>query len=477
MPLGFERINERASRPNPLINFIKPLPGATSTTAQDFLERIAAQCYPVMKNNYIAVMALEEYEWNPEFIGRNFNAGEVIQLVLRSRSGAWLPFKYVQMTMMHELAHCKQMNHSGAFWKVRNAYAGEMRELWAKAYSGEGLWGRGRGLESGRFMHNVMPDAADLPEHTCGGTYRRRGRKRKRGGAAKDQSGKTTLSYAERKQRRIRKKFGDPDKAVTLGTDEEARVKLEDGKRPKGKPRVAGSNRGRELRAAAALARFEQQVKREPEVKQEADTESDTEDEFDWPLTDDDEAAIQRGGKDFVRICDAEDEEDEDVKREMDELKDLYSIPPAGPTKRPSNPLSGSQAARSRAASASTVPALDGSDTDSNLKLSTAKPPPPKLENSETESDSKLESARSRSKASTSKRADLFVTGTTTSSICAACSFVGDSAALICMACSNVLKPAQMPNHWRCPSHACQGSVYINARDYGRCQVCGTAKP
>ncbi len=42
-------------------------------------------------------MALEEYPPNPEFIGRNFNAGEVIQLVLKDKSGRWLSFKFVQM--------------------------------------------------------------------------------------------------------------------------------------------------------------------------------------------------------------------------------------------------------------------------------------------------------------------------------------------------------------------------------------------
>lgn len=55
-----------------------------------------------MKENHLSVMSLEEYEPNPEFVGRNFNAGEVIQLVLKSRSGRWLPFEYVQMVMMHE---------------------------------------------------------------------------------------------------------------------------------------------------------------------------------------------------------------------------------------------------------------------------------------------------------------------------------------------------------------------------------------
>jgi hypothetical protein len=490
MPLGFERLNERTTRPNPLINFIKPLPGSSSANAKDFLERIAAQCYPVMKSNYIAVMALEEYPFNTEFIGRNFNAGEVIQLVLRSRSGAWLPFKYVQMTMMHELAHCKQMNHSGAFWKVRNAYADEMRGLWGKKYLGEGLWGKGRALENGRFMHDVMPDARDLPEHTCGGTFRARGRKRKRGGGGE----KPKISYAEQKQRRIMKKFGDPDKAVTLGTDEDTRVKLENGKKPKGKPRVAGSNRGRELRAAAALARFDL-VKKEPEVKEE---DSDTEDEYDWPLTDDESTAIRQDGKDFVRICEAEDEDNEDVKREMDELNDLYSIPKAPTAKptsiksidnKPSRPktIARTIGARTEARNTQTAPALEGSDTEDVSDAESSRVPQPRkqvppttMEGSETESDSDFESARpppAPSKSTTVDSKASIALGVDNTNTCAACSMSNDAKALVCTACSNVLKPSQMPNHWRCQSAACRGGVYINVGDYGRCQVCSTAKP
>ncbi|KAK1076032.1 hypothetical protein LTR33_009307, partial [Friedmanniomyces endolithicus] len=71
-------------------------------------------------------MTLEEYPPNPEFLGRNFNAGESIQLVLKDKGGRWLSFKFVQMVMMHELAHCKQMNHSRFFWNVRNDYAKQM---------------------------------------------------------------------------------------------------------------------------------------------------------------------------------------------------------------------------------------------------------------------------------------------------------------------------------------------------------------
>jgi hypothetical protein len=44
MPLGLQRLNVKKSRPNDNINFIKPLAGPDEKIAQDFLERIAAQC-------------------------------------------------------------------------------------------------------------------------------------------------------------------------------------------------------------------------------------------------------------------------------------------------------------------------------------------------------------------------------------------------------------------------------------------------
>ena len=73
-----------------------------------------------MRENHLYVMALEEYEPNREFVGRNFNAGEVVQLVLKSlHTGRWLPFEYVQMVMMHEsdttqsaLAHAHSLTRS-----------------------------------------------------------------------------------------------------------------------------------------------------------------------------------------------------------------------------------------------------------------------------------------------------------------------------------------------------------------------------
>jgi len=44
MPIGIQRLNAKKSQPNDRIIFIKPLKGPDEAIAQDFLERIAAQC-------------------------------------------------------------------------------------------------------------------------------------------------------------------------------------------------------------------------------------------------------------------------------------------------------------------------------------------------------------------------------------------------------------------------------------------------
>lgn len=44
MPLGIQRLNAKKTQPNGRVVFIKPLKGRDENIAQDFLERIAAQC-------------------------------------------------------------------------------------------------------------------------------------------------------------------------------------------------------------------------------------------------------------------------------------------------------------------------------------------------------------------------------------------------------------------------------------------------
>jgi hypothetical protein len=463
MPLGFERLNERTTRPNSLINFIKPLPGPTAAIAEVILSRVAAVCYPFMKANMILVQALEEFPHNNEFIGRNFNAGEVIQLVIRNSQGQWLPERAVMMVMVHELAHCKQMNHSKAFWKVRDAYAVSLRELWGKGYTGEGLWGRGKQLATGE-LHAESVEVGDVPEHLCGGTYGRR-TKRRRGGKEKE-----VVSYAERKQRRILKKFGAG--GLALGADDETKVKLESGVAKKGKPRVAGSARGRDLRAAAALARFEP-VKVESKVKEEkSDSESDDEYEEigdkDGALDIDGSKLIDNNGNALVKICEDEDDKDGNAQREMDELQ-------------------GFQISKSTVRKAHFTIKTAESNSRSTLqphkkpaiKIKLAAPAIPSSNSTGTANVLRLNEIHKRRPEPVPKN-PLVARALSTSAYgkdCAVCSLVNNSGAICCMACSNVLTPGLMPNHWKCESEACKDSKYINAGDVGLCGLCAIPKP
>ena len=478
MPIGIQRLNAPRPQPSSRIIFIKPLPGPTHAYALDFLERIAAICHPIMTHSHLSIMTLEEHEPNAEFIGRNFNAGEIIQLVLKAPyTGHWLSFRSVQMVMMHELAHCLQMNHGREFWKVRNRFAGELRELWGKGYTGDGLWGRGQTLLSGEYHTGGRTEDEILPAHVCGGTFRSsRGGKRKRGGVGEE---KKKESYAERQQRRIRKKFGV--NGQILGGDDDTKVKLEQGKKAKGKPRVAGSMRGRELRAAAALARFEGKKEEETDVKDEKwmlsgnETESDYEDvqgagqafELDGSRMRDDH------GCGMVKVCEDEDQDDVHVKQEIAELQgldDFDSSPqttavrdqtaiepktdPPDRVRMQDIPQYVEEEARPRAQNTMAV--------QINIR------PLPK--------SNKATPNKSASPLSNSPAAAPTEPSEPSEAICPICSMSNDLGSPLCVACSHVLDTRKITKHWQCGSDACQGSEYINAADCGRCGICGGRK-
>lgn len=411
-----------------------------------------------MREHHLSVTSLEEYEPNREFVGRNFNAGEVVQLVLKSPStGRWLPFNYVQMVMMHELAHCKQMNHSKAFWTVRNQYADQMRVLWNRSYMGEGLWGRGALLRTGEFENNTVRPDEILPEHLCGGTYRSRRRKRK----AKQQ-----LSYQERKERRILKKFGA--NGVALGEDEEVKAQLEKGKKTQAKPRVASSNRGRELRAAAALARFDQ-LKEEEEEKEEKkpreiiDLEDETVSEADSDETasetEQEQASVDingsrmfdQKGQSLVKVCEDENPEDGNAQNELRELQSSISImkrPEQGSASNPPAPQTKEQSDR-RFANQKPKP-----------KINTQRPPKAEPADDAVGIGNSFKPSSSAS----------------TSGICSMCSFDSGPGAVICSICSHVMVPKRVPDTWKCKRPACIDSPFLNAGDSGMCGVCGKRK-
>ncbi|KAK1600236.1 WLM domain-containing protein [Colletotrichum navitas] len=506
MPIGIQRLNAKRSHPNDRIVFIKPLKGVDEKIAQDFLERIAAQCLPIMREHHLSVMSLEEYEPNREFVGRNFNAGEIIQLVLKSRSGRWLPFEYVQMVMMHELAHCKQMNHSRAFWAVRNQYADQMRGLWQRGYSGDGIWGRGAQLGTGQFQNNVALPNEPLPEHLCGGTYRSRGRKRKI---------KPKLSYREQKERRILKKFGA--NGVALGADEETKVKLEGGKRTQAKPRVAGSARGRELRAAAALARFDQEKKeREDDIKFEVKDEDDSgESEYeDDPADVKNEDAVDIDGRPItdgkgrgmIKVCEDENPDDLDAQNELQELQNSVqqwrqthlnfkreedTADATAPNNRVGQPAQDnehfSQAPKQLVSprtrikkeeedadqvapvinAISAAPVIKREAEDATCLLASHPPTPA----NDTTSQSATGETNQPNTASTATAVP-----TEGEAVCGVCSFANTALSITCAVCSHVLDAASVPNAWRCRSAACQGSEYLNPGDFGVCGVCGQSK-
>ncbi|KAL2883708.1 Kelch repeat-containing protein 3 [Colletotrichum sp. CLE4] len=460
-----------------------------------------------MKEHHLSVMSLEQYEFNREFVGRNFNAGEIIQLVLKSQSGRWLPFEYVQMVMMHE-----------AFWAVRNNYAEQMRGLWQRGYSGEGLWGRGALLGTGQFQNNVALPSEPLPEHLCGGTYRSRGRKRKV---------KPKLSYKEQKERRILKKFGA--NGTALGADEETKVKLEGGKRTQAKPRVAGSARGRELRAAAALARFDQ-PKNEPEedIKNEVKDEDSGESEYeDDPADIKNEDAVDIDGKvikdgkgrGMIKVCEDKNPDDQDAQNELQELQasvkqwqqthlkfkrepvdeaEAATVPPQNPVadsshkevptiREPKQEVLPRVKVKEEPDDDQEAPILDIASATPTIKRETRDEPrsiatrhsiaPPSAE-----SVTATATASATMPAPKSNRA---AAATTTAeerqeseaeSICGVCSFANSALSITCAVCSHVLDPASVPNAWRCEGAACQGSEYLNPGDFGVCGVCGQSK-
>jgi hypothetical protein len=365
------------------------------------------------------------------------------------------------MVMMHELAHCKQMNHSKAFWAVRNEYSTDMKALWDKGYTGEGLWGRGVLLENGTFAQEELDPGEILPEHLCGGTFRSRGGQKRKV--------KPKITYRERQKRRIKKKFGV--NGLTLGADEEIKSRLENGKRPAGKPRVASSARGRELRAAAALSRFE--VKEEPQIKDE-DLVTDSEAESDYDVVvkvEPDDALdingkrlLDREGHGMVKVCEDEDEDSDEVKKERLDLQGIpshsqMSLPKFQTLKPPlrSKTLHPLDPAKKSEISARHQPAVSKVSKHSKEEIS-----------SEREISSASEDQGDIAHGVEKPR--------TYDGSCPVCSMANKKTAVTCMICSNVLKPEFVPNSWRCQSLTCKESCYVNAGDVGLCGVCGNRK-
>ncbi|EST04655.1 hypothetical protein PSEUBRA_006415 [Kalmanozyma brasiliensis GHG001] len=180
------RLNDPDTSRNKHINYITSLPQYSDRDAAHHrLQQLAAQVQPVMKKHGFAINSLEEFEWNREFAGRNWNNGETVELVLRRQDGSFAPLQWVLMVFCHELAHIKYMNHiPSQHGKLDKELRAECRELQGRGYYGDGFWSAGQRLEDNAFVAGSgMQSLQGLPEYSCGGAFQSKpskGRARKR---------------------------------------------------------------------------------------------------------------------------------------------------------------------------------------------------------------------------------------------------------------------------------------------------------
>lgn len=337
-----------------------------------------------------------------------------------------------------------------------------MKELWARQYTGEGFWGGGQVLGdlSSIIGNKIVPSEELQHIEVCGGTFRSRRTKRKAAG--------TELTWKEKRDRRIEKKFGK--NGQSLGQDENQRLRLEIGRKgPVGaKPRLAGSKRGRELRAAAALARFGPTKKEVDElgsdrtgqdgngIENDGDDYEATEELGEDALDSTGHRMLDKNGKVLIRVCGEEDgtRDEVQVKNEMDEMEGLnndFMVHQHHDTCSSENE--------------DELPTI-------RQCLSTQKKPiravhEPSLS---TLSEQPAEPALT-------ERAETATKNSPTSTIdCPICSMGNDRRSPTCCACANVLDKSKMSSYWICDSEACMGTEYVNSGDCGRCGICGMSK-
>ncbi|GAA6024605.1 hypothetical protein JCM11491_006043 [Sporobolomyces phaffii] len=246
MPLGHERINAREQDPNDHITFIRAIETyADHAQALHLLKCLAAQFKPVMKAWGFAINSLVEYEPNPVFAGRNWNAGEVVEIVLRRKSdGTFLPWQFLLYVMCHECSHIKVTlpggsHHSWAFQSVNKQLRQAIAGLRAKGYTGDGFYSHGRTLVPEYAGNDSTLPTGEGPTYTCGGALKKRRKRR-----ARTDVGRDDADAAARPRRRER------GSAVPLGTTgRQTAVAKKAGARVTGKNKFQGQ--GRTLGAAA----------------------------------------------------------------------------------------------------------------------------------------------------------------------------------------------------------------------------------
>ncbi|KAL2316212.1 WLM domain-containing protein [Schizosaccharomyces pombe] len=244
------RINDD-DHPNEKIGFISAIKGDFHDLSSDYLKRIAAMAFPIMKEHGFGVTSLDEVAYNAKFWGRNWNKGECIELVLRDASNRWLPFEFVMDVFLHELCHIWQGPHDRRFFSHLSTLRAALIALYAKGYKGPGKYMTWDSFVLANVVGNyntVVFNGITLERstmhgvETCGGSLQRKKKIRRK---------PTPSSTKKRKLTRTGQK---------LGTDMNIRLEL---LKSPAKPQ-AQSMRGREARIAAALLRVDNSNESKP---------------------------------------------------------------------------------------------------------------------------------------------------------------------------------------------------------------------
>lgn len=246
---------------------------------------------------------------------------------------------------------------------------------------------------------------------------------------------------------------------------------------------MAQSNRGRELRAAAALKRFETQEKDTKPPKKDEDGEAGGEagGETDYDETSDeerDEKVIDVGGGKFLVPVSRE----QDGKTEQDEMKrELLKLAGAcGTGGSGSGPSESEKDGKQSTVDDESDEELIGYDPRKRIPTESSVAQLRKQTTGKQIDESHITiSDVSRRGGGPNIQNPIEISGDNMNArelACSACSAVNDDDAVLCVVCANVLEPGKMPNAWMCSGLDCGGSTYRNAGDVGVCGICGLRK-
>ncbi|THH20719.1 hypothetical protein EW146_g661 [Bondarzewia mesenterica] len=252
------RLNANEPIPNPHVNFITALPmpqQADQEHARQLLRALAAQIKPVMKTHGFVVNSLEEYEYNRVFAGRNWNAGEVVELVLRRENGVFVSTSWLMSTLCHELAHIKHMNHGPAFQALWSRLSKEVRELQERGYYGDGYWSAGTRLADSARVAGDGGEVEELPEFMSYATHISPARRRQPTAGPSNRTGAQTTKKRKAGSRvTAASAFKGDGRALNAHIEDEDDRKVGAGFRKKATR--TSSKRAREERAFAAERRM-----------------------------------------------------------------------------------------------------------------------------------------------------------------------------------------------------------------------------